>query len=205
MSVTRSRSRRAGSCVPGQREDRRIARGDQRTGFLSGVAHHHRDGRGLLWRVGPERMDWQRNVVDHRAPIDARSVDRGIARRKTGEQLLRRRLRQDELAQGSDARRPPARGCWRARGPCAVTCWPLIVQARWKRPFAAGIAIRQAILPPPPDWPNTRHAIGIAAERRDVVPHPVQRQHKIEQARIAADGIALLAYKMRKDRDDRTR
>ncbi|KAG0735069.1 hypothetical protein G6F24_018809 [Rhizopus arrhizus] len=45
--------------------------------------------------------------------------------------------------------------CAAARGPAAVTCCPLIVQARWNRPRAAGIAISVAILAPPPDWPNT--------------------------------------------------
>ena len=42
-----------------------------------------------------------------------------------------------------------------ARGPAAVTCCPLMVQALWNSPRAAGIAIRVAILAPPPDWPNT--------------------------------------------------
>ncbi|MNR10011.1 hypothetical protein D3C85_1262390 [compost metagenome] len=40
-------------------------------------------------------------------------------------------------------------------GPDAVTCWPLMVAARWNRPFAAGVAIRVAILAPPPDCPKT--------------------------------------------------
>ena len=31
----------------------------------------------------------------------------------------------------------------------------LWITARWNRPRAAGIAIRPAILPPPPDWPNS--------------------------------------------------
>ena len=70
------------------------------------------------------------------------------------------RARRRAIASGaagsmSSVRRYSCARCVAARGPAAVTCWPLMVQALWNSPRAAGIAIRVAILAPPPDWPNT--------------------------------------------------
>ena len=45
-----------------------------------------------------------------------------------------------------------------------------------------------AIFAPPPDWPNKVTQPGIAAERRDVVAHPVQREHQVEHSRVAGIG-----------------
>ena len=52
--------------------------------------------------------------------------------------------------------------------------------------------ISVAILAPPPDWPNTMTRAGIAAERGDVVAHPVQREDQVELAGIAAVGEARI-------------
>ena len=77
------------------------------------------------------------------------------------------------------------------------SCAPLCAIARWNRPFAAGIAISVVTLLPPPDWPNTVTLAGIAAEGRDVVPHPRQREDDVLHADVAGIGPLLATAEIR--------
>ena len=68
----------------------------------------------------------------------------------------------------------------------AVSASVLMMIARWKSPFAAGVAVSIATFPPPPDWPKTRAPLSrLAAERVDVVAHPFERSHEIQDPKIA--------------------
>ena len=56
--------------------------------------------------------------------------------------------------------------------------------ARANRPRARGVPSSVPTLMAPADSPNTRDVRGIAAEGRDVLPHPGERRDLIEQTRI---------------------
>ena len=50
------------------------------------------------------------------------------------------------------------------------------------------MAISVAHFAPPPDWPKMRDVARVAAEARDVVAHPAQREHEVEHAGVAGVG-----------------
>ena len=66
-----------------------------------------------------------------------------------------------------------------------VSPGPLCTTARWNSPFAAGSASMVLTFAPPPDSPKIVTLLGIAAERLDVVAHPLEREHHVEQTRDA--------------------
>ena len=75
---------------------------------------------------------------------------------------------------------------------------PLSMIARWKSPFADGIASSVATLRPPPDWPKTVTLPASPPNSRDVVAHPLERVHDVEHADVA--GLReLAAAELRRD------
>ena len=73
----------------------------------------------------------------------------------------------------------------------AVSASVLMMIARWNSPFAAGNAESIAVFPPPPDCPKIVTLPRIAAEPRDVVAHPFERGHQIEQRQVRGAREAL--------------
>ncbi len=142
----------------------------------------------MAGRVRIERVLLERPLIQHRPEIEPALADHRVRRGHGLDDFFR--------GQRGDFSRPGAserRGTRGARsvalsGPEAVTCWPLMVTARWKRLRAAGMPIRVAIFAPPPDWPNTMHTVRVAAELLDVVTHPLQRHHQVQHARVAGVG-----------------
>ena len=108
-----------------------------RRGFRRGCCRSPSGCRRLRRRVRTERMPRQGCAVQHRAEIQRAcprpARDRACAlpraaRRPAGAQRV-------DFVGASRARRcTAARAASAARGPAAVTCCPLMVQARWNRP-----------------------------------------------------------------------
>ena len=59
------------------------------------------------------------------------------------------------------------------------------MMARWKSPFADGIASSVADLPAAARLAEDHHGVGIAAELVRCCPHPLERVHDVEHADVA--------------------
>ena len=146
-------------------------------------------------RVRIERMTRERALVEHRAHVDAAAADVRVdacprcarSRSAAGQVGERRR------AFGGHAELVEQHP--RAAGRVQRTGGGQLLAAHGGRAMkqarrAAGMAMSVAIFAPPPDWPNKVTQSGIAAERRDVVAHPAQREHQVEHSRVAGVGKA---------------
>ena len=74
---------------------------------------------------------------------------------------------------------------------------PLCEIAPWKSPFASGDAHSMLTAMPPADSPKIVTLLRIAAERRDVLLHPLQARDHVEQTVVARDVILVLGAQLR--------
>ena len=140
-------------------------------------------------RVRIERMTRERAIVEHGAEVERAAADDGIGgcqcrstSRSSGIVRERRRALGVQL---QALRGRPARARSHCSGPDAVSCWPLIVAARWNRPARRRHRHQRGDLRAAAGLAEHHDVARVAAELGDVVAHPAQRQHQVEHAGVA--------------------
>ena len=187
-SSTLSRRRRRPSVV--EVGPMRIA-GRHQAYLVDVRADHHRD---------PRRRA-RRERVDRRLPDD-RTVDGGMKTirppRRSSSATCAARISSPGTSRRSRTRWTPtasasssARRLARSRGAAVGT--PLCTIIRWNKPDAAGDAASSDTSVPPADSPNRVTFVGVAAERTDLVAHPLERGDEIEDTPVAAHSVVVVA------------
>ena len=182
-----------------------LGRPHERDHLVGGASEHHVDVRARTFADRVDRMFRQARAEGGTEPgARRREATAGDRERRphehVGVELLER------LDVGADAELlEHGVGCRRAprRGVRASTSAPLIANALWNRPCAAGMPEQAGDLAATAGLAEDRHVPTVAAERRDVVAHPLERGDDVEHPDVA--GVGELVAEVRQVEEARAR